>query len=89
MAEETQVPVYFTHETPQVTQIYEDVKQAVSGDQAASATEGKNSNGEQHLLQRVRIVVGLADREDNHNDNLCVERFLTEGDERQEILFRQ
>ena len=40
MAEETPMPVYFTTETEEVAQIYNDVRRSVHNDQAGSAAEG-------------------------------------------------
>jgi hypothetical protein len=41
LQEETQLPVYFTPETPELLEIYEDIKHSSTSDQAASATQGK------------------------------------------------
>ena len=41
LQEESQVPVYFTKETPTLLDIYDDVKVATNSDQAGSAAEGK------------------------------------------------
>jgi len=43
MEEETQTPVYFARETPQLTEIYDDVKRSTSADSADSALEGSLS----------------------------------------------
>ena len=40
LQEESQVPVYFTKETPTLLDIYNDVKVATNSDQAGSAAEG-------------------------------------------------
>jgi hypothetical protein len=40
MAEETPMPVFFTQETDEVAQIYDDVSRSVHNDQAGSAAEG-------------------------------------------------
>lgn len=40
LQEETQVPVFFTHETPDLLDIYEDIKSSSNSDAAESATEG-------------------------------------------------
>ena len=42
MQEETQVPVYFAQETPEITEIYNEVQSAVSADAADSAAAGEN-----------------------------------------------
>ena len=40
MQEETQLPVYFAAETPQLLDIYREVKTSLNSDQADSAAEG-------------------------------------------------
>ena len=41
LQEDTQVPVYFTHETDEIVEIYNDIKSSSSSDAAESATEGE------------------------------------------------
>ena len=43
LQEETQVPVFFTHETPDLLDIYEDIKSSSNSDAAESATEGNST----------------------------------------------
>jgi len=40
LAEETQLPVYFTHETPELMSVYDDISKSVSANSAGSAAEG-------------------------------------------------
>jgi len=40
LVEETQLPVYFTHETPELMSVYDDISKSVSANSAGSATEG-------------------------------------------------
>ena len=42
MQEETPLPVYFATETPQLLDIYADVKTSMNSDQAGSAAEGND-----------------------------------------------
>jgi len=41
LAEETQLPVYFTHETPELMSVYDDISKSVSANSAGSAAEGE------------------------------------------------
>jgi len=41
MQEETQLPVYFTREMPQLMSVYDDISKSVSSDTAGSAAEGE------------------------------------------------
>ena len=41
LAEETQLPVYFTHETPELMSVYDDISKTVSANSAGSAAEGE------------------------------------------------
>ena len=41
MQEEINMPVYFTEETEDLLEIYDDIKISGNSDQAGSATEGK------------------------------------------------
>ena len=40
LEQETNMPVYFANEDPELLDIHADIQQAVSGDQAASAAQG-------------------------------------------------
>ena len=42
LQEETQVPVYFTHETQELLDMYSDVASSANTDHAGSAAEGKS-----------------------------------------------
>jgi len=41
LAEETQLPVYFTHETPELMSVYDDISKSVGANSAGSAAEGE------------------------------------------------
>ena len=49
MQEETQLPVFFAAETPQLLDIYREVKTSLNSDQADSAAEGDYLGGWDHL----------------------------------------
>jgi len=40
LEEETQLPVYFTLETPELMSVYDDISKSVGSDSAGSAAEG-------------------------------------------------
>jgi len=40
MEEETQLPVYFTRETPELMSVYDDISNSVGTNSAGSAAEG-------------------------------------------------
>jgi len=41
MQEETQLPVYFTRETPELMSVYDDISKSVGSQSAGSAAEGE------------------------------------------------
>jgi len=41
LQEETQLPVFFTRETPELMSIYDDISKSVSANNAGSAAEGE------------------------------------------------
>lgn len=50
LQEETQVPVYFTPETPELLRMYDDVASSANTDLAASAAEGEHQGAERMRL---------------------------------------
>ena len=41
LQEETQLPVFFTHETAELMSVYDDISKSVSANNAGSAAEGR------------------------------------------------
>ena len=55
MQEETSLPVFFSHETDELREIYEDLEHGAAGDQAESAWEGINSSFSTWLFPQSKL----------------------------------